>query len=108
MLARASTLRVEQKRRVREAKEAMSPRARWLAKRSKKAYFRSKYACSGYRLIKLQQQDPDSFYIGVVGANWSGRVQALKAIENYLKRATELKASPCAVFEEAAVVQVRL
>lgn len=90
MLARAKTLRVEQKQRVKKARP-LSRRERRQANRDRRAYFRQKFACSGYRLIKLQQEDPDSFYIGIIGANLSGRAQALKSIERYLKKATELK-----------------
>eukprot|EP00903_Cladosiphon_okamuranus_P018058 g16619.t1 len=69
----------------------VSEKAQRRAKRERRAYFRERYACSGRRLIKLQQEDPDSFYIGFVGTNRAGRAQALVAVEAYLKRATELK-----------------
>lgn len=92
MLARAKSLRIEQERLFKEAKtQVLSPKAYRRIKRERRAFFREKYACSGYRLIKMQRDDPDSFYIAVVGANRSGRAQALKAIETFLKQATELK-----------------
>eukprot|EP00752_Nemacystus_decipiens_P004166 g3809.t1 len=69
----------------------LSEKAQRRAKRERRAYFRERYACSGHRLIKLQQEDPDSFYIGFVGTNRAGRAQALVAVEAYLRRATELK-----------------
>ena len=69
----------------------LSEKARRREKRERRAYFRERYACSGRRLIKLQQEDPDAFYIGFVGTNRAGRAQALVAVETYLKRATELK-----------------
>lgn len=69
----------------------LSEKAQRKAKRERRAYFRERYACSGRRLIKLQQEDPDSLYIGFVGTNSAGRAQALVAVEAYLKRATELK-----------------
>lgn len=91
-MARASTLRAEQKQRVKESiPKHVSPKAQRAAKRAKRAYFRDKFASSSYRLVKLQQEDPDSYYIGFVGANRAGRGDALKAVEAFLKRATELK-----------------
>lgn len=69
----------------------LSDKAKRKVKRERRAYFRERYACSGRRLIKLQQEDPDSFYIGFVGTNLAGRAQALVAVQAYLKRATELK-----------------
>lgn len=69
----------------------LSEKAKRKAKRERRAYFRERYACSGRRLIKLQQEDPDSLYIGFVGTNGAGRAQALGAVEAYLKRATEFK-----------------
>lgn len=72
----------------------LSEKARRGAKRERRAYFRERYACSGRRLIKLQQEDPDAFYIGFIGTNRAGRAQALVAVEAYLKRATELKVKP--------------
>lgn len=76
----------------------LSEKAQRRAKRERRAYFRERYACSGRRLIRLQQEDPDSFYIGFVGTNRAGRAQALVAVEAYLKRATELKVSCTAVY----------
>ncbi|CAM9734251.1 unnamed protein product [Hapterophycus canaliculatus] len=69
----------------------LSDKARRKAQRERRAYFRDRYAVSGRRLIKLQEEDPDSFYIGFVGTNGAGRAQALVAVEAYLRRATELK-----------------
>lgn len=69
----------------------LSDKARRKAQRERRAYFRDRYAVSGRRLIKLQEEDPDSFYIGFVGTNSAGRAQALVAVEAYLRRATELK-----------------
>ncbi|CAN0191060.1 unnamed protein product, partial [Ectocarpus fasciculatus] len=50
----------------------LSEKAKRKAKRERRAYFRERYACSGRRLIKLQQEDPDSLYIGFVGTNGAG------------------------------------
>lgn len=92
-MARASTLRADQKRRVKAATPViLSPKQHRAAKRARREYFREKFARSGTRLIKLQKEDPGSFYIGFVGTNRAGRGDALKAIETFLKKATELKA----------------
>lgn len=106
MMARAKTLRAEQKQRVKEVEttKKMTPKARRKASRERRAYFREKFARSGSRLIKLQQEDPDSFYIGFVGANRSGRGDALKAVEVFLKRATELKASIVHTLADISVI----
>lgn len=69
----------------------LSEKAQRKAKRERRAYFRERFAVSGRRLLTLQQDDPDSFYIGFVGTNQAGRAQALLAVEAFLKRATELK-----------------
>ncbi|CAM9749387.1 unnamed protein product [Scytosiphon promiscuus] len=69
----------------------LSDKARRKAQRERRAYFRDRNAVSGRRLIKLQEEDPDSYYIGIVGTNGAGRAQALLAVEAYLRRATELK-----------------
>lgn len=105
MMARANRLKsviARQKKLDRSnAPVILSDKAKRKAKRERRAYFRERYACSGRRLIKLQQEDPDSFYIGFVGTNLAGRAQALVAVQAYLKRATELKV--CCVFVPAAL-----
>lgn len=91
-MARASVLRAAQKRRVKEAEPVfLTANQKKAAKRARRRYFRERYARSGTRLIKLQNEDPSSFYIGFVGENRAGRGDALKAVEMFLKRATELK-----------------
>lgn len=93
MMARASSLRAEQKRRVKNAGAPviLTAKQKRQASRDRRAYYREKYACSGSRLVKLQKEDDECFYIGFVGENRAGRAQALKAVEAFLKRATELK-----------------
>lgn len=92
MMARASNLRAEQKRRANAAEPViLSAKQKRQASRDRREFFREKFARSGRRLIKLQQEDEDSFYVGFVGTNRAGRAQALKAVETFLKRATELK-----------------
>lgn len=92
MMARASSLRAEQKRRVKNAAPViLTAKQKKKASRERRASYREKFACSGSRLIKLQKEEDECFYIGFVGENRAGRAQALKAVEAFLKRATELK-----------------
>ena len=94
MMGRANrqrAIRAEEKRRENNAPVVLSAKDRRLANRARRAYYREKFASSSRRLIKLQKEDEDSFYIGFVGTNRAGRAAALRAVEAFLKRATELK-----------------
>lgn len=96
MMARANRQKTVEQRQKRLDKNAapvvLSAKARRQANRARRAYYREKFACSGHRLIKLQEEDDSSFYIGFVGTNRAGRAQALKSVEVFLKKATEMKA----------------
>lgn len=96
MMARANRQKAVEQRQKKLAKNAapvvLSAKARRQANRARRAYYREKFACSGHRLIKLQEEDDSSFYIGFVGTNRAGRAQALKSVEAFLKKATEMKA----------------
>lgn len=101
MMARANrqqTAELRQKR-LRESAQPvfLSEKAKRKAKRQanqeRREYFREKFANSGRRLIELQKADSESFYIGFVGTNSAGRAQALKAVESFLRRATQLRVS---------------
>lgn len=92
MMARARYLLAEQKRRAKSAAPViLSAKDKRKANRERRAHYREKFARSGSRLVKLQQEDPDSFYIGFLGTNGAGRAAALKSVETFLKRVTELK-----------------
>lgn len=95
MMARANRQKAVEQRQKRLNKSAapvvLSAKARRQANRARRAYYREKFACSGHRLIKLQEEDDSSFYIGFVGTNRAGRAQALKSVEAFLKKATEMK-----------------
>ena len=95
MMARANRQKAVEQRQERLNKSAapvvLSAKARRQANRARRAYYREKFACSGHRLIKLQEEDDSSFYIGFVGTNRAGRAQALKSVEAFLKKATEMK-----------------
>ncbi|CAM9636089.1 unnamed protein product, partial [Laminaria digitata] len=96
MMARANRQKAVEQRQKKLAKNAapvvLSAKARRQANRARRAFYREKFACSGHRLIKLQEEDDSSFYIGFVGTNRAGRAQALKSVEAFLKKATEMKA----------------
>lgn len=96
MMARANRQKAVEQRQKRLEKIAapvvLSAKAKRQANRARRAYYREKFACSGHRLIKLQEEDDSSFYIGFVGTNRAGRAQALKSVEAFLKKSTEMKA----------------
>lgn len=96
MMARANRQKTVEQRQKRLEKNAapvvLSAKARRQANRARRAHYREKFACSGHRLIKLQEEDDTSFYIGFVGTNRAGRAQALKSVEAFLKKSTEMKA----------------
>lgn len=89
--SRQRAIQAELKRRAKNAPVVLSEKDRRRANRARRAYYREKFASSSRRLIKLQQEDGDSYYIGFVGENRAGRAAALNAVEAFLKRATELK-----------------
>lgn len=109
MMARASSLRTDQMRRAKNAAPViMSGKEKKKAKHDRRMRNREKFASSGRRLIKLNQEDESSFYIGFVGMNRAGRAQALRSVESFLKKATELKVRVTVVHQTYIYIYIHL